>query len=469
MEVNSNYLEKIILKGMLSDKNFLTLISSVYRTEYFDDPNIKQIFDFCKGYLEIYGAVPSKDIIINSSDDEEVIEEIKETIDNAQELEFDVSQNYDFLVKNSNEYLKEKAIKFAIAESLDDIENPQRIGKIRERVEQALTKDIQVDLGLNYFEQLGERLRRIFTTTENRIPTYFPIFDELINGGFPPLTFNVLTAKIHGGKSNTMANFAARQVLHGHNVVVFSMEMSQDAFAQRFDGIYSCLDINRMYISREYKKKLMRKLKGVKRNCENLGNLFIKQYPTGAASILDLRIYLRELVLRDIKPEIIYVDYINLMKSAYHNENNMYIVIKSVSEELRALSFEFECPVVSVSQLNREGFFTNFNELQFSHIAESMGIPATADFMAILGIDEEQMAYENEILYNIIKSRIGGRVGTVERFYLDKRSLKMYDASELDLWIEEATESGDSRAEINQDEVQERRESRRSRRSRRND
>ena len=140
----------------------------------------------------------------------------------------------------------------------------------------------------------------------------------------------------------------------------------------------------------------------------------------------------------------------------------MYSVAKRVSEELRALSFEFVCPVISVSQLNREGFFVNFNELDFSYTAESMGIPATADFMAILGTDEEQMVYESEVLYRITKSRIG-RSNVMEKFYLDRRSLKMYDACEMDEWIDDATLSGDDRQQIDHEQLEQRRTRRRRR------
>lgn len=456
--LNSDFLEKIILKGMLSDKDFLILTASVFEPEYFDDPNIGHAFKFCREYADEYNSIPSKDAVINSSEDRE---QLREVIDEVEQTDFDIANSYDFLLNQTNDYLKEKALKLAIIESVDDVEDPERRNIIQQRIEKAIIKDIKIDLGLKYFEQMGERLRRIFTASENRIPTYFPIFDEMINGGFPPFTFNVITAKIHGGKSNTMANFAARQVLNGKNVVVLTLEMSQDAFAQRFDSIYSGLDINRIYLSREKFITLKDKLKIIKDN-EDRGELFIKQYPTGGASILDFRIYLRELALRDVRLDIVYVDYINLMKTAYKTDKGMYSVIKGVSEELRALSFEFKCPIVSVSQLNREGFFVNFNELDFSHIAESMGIPATADFMAILGMDEEQMVYESEILYKITKSRIGGRIGHMERFYLDKRSLKMYDSCELDLWIEEATISGDDRDQIDHDQ-REQRETRRRR------
>ena len=125
--------------------------------------------------------------------------------------------------------------------------------------------------------------------------------------------------------------------------------------------------------------------------------------------------------------------------------------VKAISEELRALSFEFKCPFISVSQLNREGFYTTFTEIDLNHIAESMGIPATADFMAVLGTDQDEMIYESEVLYKITKSRIGGMVGTVDKFYLDKKSLKMYDSSEMDDWIDDAMISGDTRNQIEHD------------------
>jgi hypothetical protein len=230
--------------------------------------------------------------------------------------------------------------------------------------------------------------------------------------------------------------------------------MGEDAFAQRFDGIYSGLDINRMYVSQAYKRRLVDKLRNIKET-ENRGELFIKQFPTGDASVLDFKIYLRELKMRDVEPSILYVDYINLMKTAYKTETNMYSIVKRVAEELRALSFEFKIPVVSVSQLNREGTFVNFSELDFNYIAESLGVPATADFMAILGTDEDEMIYQNEILYKITKNRLGGRVGQFDKFYLDAKSLKMYDSSELDTWIEDAEISGDDRISIDHDALEE--------------
>ena len=237
---------------------------------------------------------------------------------------------------------------------------------------------------------------------------------------------------------------AARQVLRGHNVALMTLEMSENAFAQRFDGIYSSLDINRMYTIADTKQKLITKLRELKANTDR-GDLYIKQFPTGEASVLDFKIYLRELLMRGIKVGIIYADYINLMKTAYKVENNMYSTVKRISEELRALSFEFEVPVVSVSQLNREGSFVGFEEINFNYIAESIGLPATADLMCIMGEDEDNMIYQNELCCKIVKNRLGGRVGEKFKLYYDARSLKMYDETEMEQWIQDRAISGDER------------------------
>jgi replicative DNA helicase len=438
--IDPEILEKIIIKNLFVDDQYGIMISSVFEKEYFDNIQLSNIFGYVKEYFNQYGKVPDRSIISAVFDEKDKIESEFKDIDS---IDFDIVKNYDFLLTETNQYLKGQSIKRAIIKSVDIIESKKDISFIREEIENAICKDINIDLGLKYFQDIGKRLKEIFSASETRIPTYFPQFDEYISGGFPPFTLSVIVARIHGFKSNTLANFAARQVLNGHNVGLISLEMSEIAFSQRFDSIFSLLDINRMYLSSN-RKKLMDKLKELKEN-EKRGELFIKQFPTGEASVNDLKRYLRELVIRKTPLDILYVDYINLMKSASNKEDGMYMKVKRVAEQLRALSFEFKIPVVSVSQLNREGSFVGFEEVDFNYIGESMGIPSTADFMAIYGVDENKMVYENELLYKIVKNRLGGQVGEINSMYYDARTLKMYDVSEEDLWMRDAEITADTR------------------------
>ena len=442
--VDPGFLEKIIIKSCQEYKHFLVLISNAFEPEYFDGHVAGKIFEFTRKHLEEYTSLPDRNVVINSLE-EGIREDAKEFYQELDSIDFNISENYDWLLEESNKFLKDKALKRAIIQSVDIIDKDDEREKVREYIEAALCKDIKIDLGLNYWEDLGSRLRRILTSTDTRIPTGFGQFDEYITGGFPAFSFSVIVAEIHGFKTNTLINMAARQTAKGFNPVILTLEMSEDAYAQRFDSIYSLSDMNRMYLSSENIKDLARKLKIVK-DSNGHGTLLIKQFPTGAASVRDFRIYLRELLIRDIKFNIIYVDYINLMMTAFKKgDGNLYITVKTIAEELRALSFEFRVPIVSVSQLNREGSFVDFSELSFNYIAESKGLPATCDFMAILGTSEEDLIYQSEVHYKIVKNRFGGRIGEVGKFYYDSRSLKMYDMIEENLWIQEASETGDER------------------------
>jgi len=441
-EIDSIFFEKLMAKTMLVDKDYLVDISRVYEKEYFDNPSVGHLFEFARKHFEEFKTLPEREIIIHSTEDKDDIQELFSEIDS---IDYDTIKGRDYVITTSNEYLKEKALKQSILDSVNIIDSNGNREEIREVITAALSKDMKIDLGLDYFGQLGKRLTRIFNASDIRVPTYYSQFDEYINGGFPPFTLSVIVARVHMGKSNIMANFAARQVLHGHNVVLMTLEMSQDAFAQRFDSIYSKLDINRMYVSDELKKKLVSSLTAIKKQ-ENRGNLYIKQFPTGGASVSDFRIYLRELMIRDIKPDILYVDYINLMRS-YKKiyGDNMYSKVKGIAEELRALSFEFEVPVISVSQLNREGSNVAFSEVDFTYVAESYGIPETSDFLAILGTNEDEMVYESEIHYILSKNRLGGRVGESDLLYWDRKSLGMYDRTEEEIWMNDAGLTGDDR------------------------
>ena len=441
LSVDPELLEKLIIKGCMLDKTFLILVSNVFVPEYFQNDRIAKIYNIISKHFEEFHSIPNETLIIGAGTTTDR-QEIQSELDDIRAIDFDLATNYDFLVKNTNTYLKDQAIKKALVDSVNIVENQGQIDNVRKQIEDALCKDLKVDLGLSYFKDLGERLTRIFTTTDVRIPTYFPSFDEYLNGGFPPLTLSILIAAVHGHKSSTMANFAARQVLHGHNVVLLTLEMSEDMFAQRFDAIYSHLDINRMYHG-DMKRDLVRRLQDVKRGVTN--DLYIKQFPPGTASVRDFRIYLRELKIRGIIPSIIYVDYINLMKSALTKAEDLYSSVKSISQELRAMSFEFEAPVVSVSQLNRAGSFVGFEEVSFNYISESHGVAGTADFMSIIATNEDLLIYKSELHNKIVKNRLGGRVGDVWKSYYDARSLKMYDETELDTWMNDAQTSGDDR------------------------
>lgn len=437
--MNEDYIEKCIIKTAVESKDFLSTISAVYVPEYFNDVNAANIFIFLRDHIKEYNIIPDKEVIVNSIPESENISNYFKEIES---MDYDIAKNYDWLFQQSNEYLKIKALQKGVMDVADIIEKKGNIYESRSIIEEALCKDMKISLGHDYWNDMQERLKRIFTTEDKRIPTYYPQIDSILNGGFPPKTLSVWISRIHGFKSQWMANVMARQVLNKHNVALASLEMSEDMFSQRFDGIYSNLDINKIYYNTKIRKEFLKRISEMKK--KEKGNLWIKEYPTGAATINDFRIWLRELEMRGKKPEAFYFDYISLVRNM-GKERGLYEDKKAIAEEARALGYEFDIPVISVSQINRAGSFLPLEEIDFNYIQESVGVAATADFCSVSGNNEDEMVYESEIWYKIIKNRLGGMVGTMDKYFYDQRSLKMYDSSELDLWIQEATLSGDVR------------------------
>lgn len=445
-----SFTEILLIKSALTDKSYLASLANTVEREYISEPAAADIFIILRNYFNKYNDIPTQDTLLNEIADAEKREDAIQFLNETNAVDFDVARQYEYLIDKTDQWLKEKAIKQAILKSVNIIDKGSEEGTrdynlVREHIEKALAKTIKFNLGLNYFDTLQKRLTRIRKFSDNRLPTFFPIFDEYLNGGFPPYTLSVIVAAIHGFKSNTLVNWISRQVLAGYNIVLLTLEMSEDAFAQRFDSILTCMDINKIYRGDSNIVKLYRKLKEVQKR-EGRGELFIKEFPTGEATVLDYKAYIRELQIRGYKIDAIYVDYINLMKPTVGGKGvDLYVDVKRIAEELRALGFVFDVPVISVSQLNRPGTLTDFRDLSFSYIAESMGVPATADFISIYGKNPDMLVYLNELHYKIEKNRLGGRVGEVDKFFFDSRSLKMYDASEEDLWIKEAKISKDSR------------------------
>ena len=444
MSVDEQYLMVCMLKGMMQDKNYALTISTVFEDKYFDDPSMSEVFNYTKKHVEEHKSLPDRDIIINSVS-KDIKDDVIALFNDAESTDFNVSKNYDWLLEETNVYLKDRAIKRAILDGIDLIDSGDNIQQIRTLIENALCKDIKIDIGLNYFDDLSERLKRIFTATDTRVKTYYPTLDDMFNGGYPAYTLNMFIAKVHGHKSNIMSNIISRQIQNGVKVGLASLEMSQDMYAQRFDANLTNLDINRIYINKTLKGNFVKKIKEIKSNVGD-GALYLKEYPTGKATVNDFRIWLRELGMRDMLPEIFYCDYMQLMKSESSNSGDLYKDGKAISEELRALGFEFQLPVVSVAQINRAGTFLDFDQLDMNSISESFGVPATADSMMVQGADEDDMIYQNELKWKCVKNRLGGMVGNTGKWYYDGRSLKIYDETELDLWISKASESNDERA-----------------------
>lgn len=335
---------------------------------------------------------------LNETSFEETISKIDSYNDDKEKYEID------WLISESEEFCKNKAIENAIYSAVSIYDDPKKSNHlIEELIKKALSISFNIELGINYFDKkdIQKRYKKM-TSNVKKIPCHIDEFNILCGGGIEQKAITVLIGDTHIGKTMSMVSLCAAYVRQGYNVLYVTYEMSQEKIAQFFDANFIKMEINDIptMTYNQYENGVLNSRK------EGYGNLVIKEYATGGTN--DIRLFVNELKLKlDFKPQIICVDYLNLMKCDRFTDQNSYFIIKSITEELRALMKELSVAGLSASQLTRSGAGSSNPTMRDT--AESYGLPQTVDCLIVMFTNED-LINKNIIIWKSLKNRFGGIV-----------------------------------------------------------
>ena len=182
-----------------------------------------------------------------------------------------------------------------------------------------------------------------------------------------------MTANTGVGKSHYLVAMGANALRSGKSVLHYTFELTETAVGRRYDSNLTNIDINDLMTS---KKKVLDFYEK-----EDLGRLIIKEYPTGAASVITIRNHIEKLSLKGFKPSLIVIDYADIMKST-KSYDSLRHELKLVYEELRNLAMELNIPVWTASQANRES--ANSDIVGLENMSEAYGKAMVADVVISL-------------------------------------------------------------------------------------
>ena len=131
--------------------------------------------------------------------------------------------------------------------------------------------------------------------------------------------------------------------------------------------------------------------------------MIIKYYPTKAATVNTISAHLKQLELKNIKPDLVIVDYADILR----DNSGMREVrhqLGAVYEDLRGLAGEFKVPIWTASQANRSALDEDVIEAQ--KVSESYQKVMTADFVMSLSRKVEDKI-GNTGRFHVIKNRFG--------------------------------------------------------------
>ena len=277
---------------------------------------------------------------------------------------------------------------------------------ISERMKEAVNITFDNDLGISVKDlRKGlEELREAEDDTKT-ISLGWPSTDTVF-GRLRPGELFVFAGVPGIGKTIWLGSVAMNNFMNGKKVVVFTLETSPKRLLMRY--YQSLFNRNKMHILNDEIN-----IEAVESLIPEDGDIIIKQYPANSASTADMSAFINDLVMyKNFTPDLIVIDYILIAKTDSNDisPENTYKYYKKVAEEFRNLGVEWNVPVVSATQINREGMGDSGGSkavLTSKSGSESRGILDTADYYSVI----IQTAQD--------KKRFGESIGSYS-LYVDK-------------------------------------------------
>jgi replicative DNA helicase len=399
-------IEQLILENLIHDSQYASLVGVFLKTEYFKSGPERIIFNEIKEHLEEYNKAPGVSALANIISDRDDLNELtfKNCVEVINKLGKTKSDDTEWLINETEKWAKDAAIYNGIVDSIailegKDTKKPK--DAIPDMLTDALAVSLDTSVGHNYIEDASERWD-YYHKREQRYPFGIEMLDKITGGGISPKTLTVFLGGTGSGKTLVKTHLASQYIKQGFDVLYITMEMAQERIAERVDA--NLLDIDLDQIRLLPRESFNAKIEKVMNSTRNFGRLVIKEYPTSGAHVGNFRSLLRELKIKKrFAPQIVILDYLNICASSrvkWTSNMNTYVYIKSIAEEIRGFAVECNVPVITSSQLNREGYSSSDPDM--TNISESFGLPATADLMLAIVAKEDN---GGQLMFKQLKNR----------------------------------------------------------------
>lgn len=375
----------------MTDPAFVSQIYDLLKTEYFESDSIKFLIDRSLEYFKKNKKVPTIDVLkvfIDRVEDEllkqEIINTLKEAVKSA------TATDLDFIKETTLDFCKNQELKNAILESVQLLKNGD-YDSIKNIIDNALKIGMNSDIGMDYFDAVEQRYQE---DSRHPLSTGWPVIDELMKGGLAPGELGVAIAPSGAGKSWILSSLGANALREGKTVVHYSLELSENYTGLRYDCILTGISLDKISLHVDKVKEALKTVPG---------KLIIKWYPTKSISLMGLRSHLTKLKMLGTEPDLVVIDYADLLKFG-NSKAAKHEILEALYEELRGFAGENKVPIWTVSQSNREGLNDDIIEADKAAGAYAKIFPA--DFVMSLS-RKAQDKLSNTARIHVIKNRFG--------------------------------------------------------------
>jgi replicative DNA helicase len=361
-------LEGKVLSAVLKDKQIHILLQanpdSLFKTH-------KDVWDFIRTYQEQNSSVPPVNLVIEKFRDFDPVGEIGGTKHHLEEL------RTEHLQSSLSNVLMDTAGKLKLNQPVEALNSIISKTADLKRIT-AEIRDIDavdIDDAVAYYEHVKE----MHDQGIHGIQTGLAGFDNYLPAGITAGQFGILLAYPAIGKSWLALFMAVQAWKNGRRPLVISLEMTEKEVR------------NRVYTIMGQGMFSHRKLTSGQVDEESF-NLWGKQHLSGMPpfhivsndGVGELSTSVLRGKIDQYSPDIVFVDYIQLMQSNVPTDNEV-VKIKSISRELKVLAISAQVPIVAIASATPDDA-TDMNSVpSLGQVAWSKQLAYDADWVLALG------------------------------------------------------------------------------------
>lgn len=381
-----------VLSSLLKHKEFLHNINDVLNPEEFDNPGHKWIVEQVINFYTKYHANPTPEFLsieVKKIENEVLKVTVAEQLKEALKA---VNEDREYVETEFSNFCKNQQLKKALMTSVELLTKGE-YDDIRTMIDQALKAGADKNIGHEYDKDIETRYR---INERGAVPTYWNKINELLMGGLGSGDLGIVLGSPGGGKSWFLVNIGAAAVRAGYNVCHYTLELSQDYVAKRYDASFTGVEFQRIH-EPEFRPMIEKVVS------ELPAKLIIKEFPMGKTTVSALESHIQKCTTLGNKPDIIIIDYVDLLRSRSKSTERKD-AIDDVYTSVKGLARQLDTPIWTVSQVNRMG--SKDDVVEADKIAGSYDKIMIADFVMSLSRKKEDKVNGTGRVH-VIKNRFG--------------------------------------------------------------
>ena len=398
---------------MLVDRSFADQMFEVLDTNFLELKHLKVFTNKIKEYRKKYGVHPSPNImhsILRTGLDDE-LDSVRLRIREyyARSIASDrLPDSAEYIKDTALDFCKKQKLKEALIRSVELIKSSS-FDEVSKVIDNALKLGSDNTLGYDYFVDFEQRFVK---KARDPISTGWEDIDNISKGGLGKGELGVVVAPTGAGKSMVLVHLGAQALKQGKNVLHYTLELADTIVAGRYDAAITGVELKNLTV---FKEKIYDEIKDIQ------GKLIVKEYPTRSASIQTIKNHVEKLKRRDFSPDLIIVDYGDLIKPENNRKDEKRHQLETIYEELRGIAQICECPLWTASQTNRSGL--NAEVITMESISEAFNKCFVADFIFTVSRTVEDKNTNTGRIF-VAKNR-NGPDGLVYPIFMDTSNVKI--------------------------------------------